>query len=167
MTTVTYTSKPQDFYKIIDRARELSDEIYTNRADNISDTVLEAFIGELLFAEYLTSKNIEWKRPQDAQGRFRNPINNSDYGDFEIDGLIYDVKVSTKYDNICIKFRHDCVIDYYVGIRLQIDNWNNKFTIHINGVVHTEDVEDKAFRTLNGRRGELMYLVHPRALEAV
>ena len=153
-----FTSSKEDYNDIMEAAQAKMDELLANRPKNkISPFAFISYVGEILFGMYLDKVGISHCEPQ-VEGQTRNN-RNADFGDYQVDGLIYDCKVSTKHDNILIKPRVDTPIDYFVGIRIT-KNVNRTFTIHINGVVHLEDVKEVASRKQDGG-----YLVLARDLE--
>ena len=177
---IVINTNPAYYQHFIDRATELTDEIEANRdEDHRAKDRFEAFIGETIYSEYLTSKlGIDnWKRPQGPNGEFRVPGTNADYGDFEyaeVEGeepLIWDIKVSTKWQNLLVTPREDVDIDYYIAARITQTS-NETFRLEVFGCCHANDVVELSNKDRNmqfWKHGKLKtaFLVEKHNLEKI
>jgi hypothetical protein len=100
---------------------------------------------EIAFEWLLKASRVRFKRPTNENGQRRDPVTMSDYGDFEINGEVYDIKSSPIHSNcLCsVKPKHvnwKTPISWIVGSYTHVERNKRKVTVYFYGVVHVNDI---------------------------
>lgn len=138
------------YHHLMEEVEELIEEICTNRSGPNHKKVdmrdrRAGCISDVAFGFLLARLDIPWKKPTNFKGQTRNPYNNSDYGDYEIDGEVYDVKGSGKHKNVSFKYNHQHKrwkkqISYLIGSH--VIEHEESVEIHYYGILPYEEADD-------------------------
>lgn len=116
-------------YDIIDREAIGVYEMITRREFNYNDRKDSRFQGlviEKAFGFYLNLRSVEWRHPGYVDGKY-------DRGDFEKNGIIYDIKGSPIHSNVCYNKRK-MPIEYLIGAQIKNSYKSKEMLVNVYGI---------------------------------
>ena len=102
-------------------------------------------IAELAFEQVLRASNVNFKEPTDQYGNTRDR-QNGDFGDYKINGDVYDVKGSGVHANVMAKVNqkhrtYHQPIDFLIGSHVFEEEDKERVTVYYYGIIDYENGE--------------------------
>lgn len=142
---VTYKISGKTYERVMEQAQSLFHDVKDKDYYNTTATSNERLAGcaaEAAFGLLLMKAGIKSYQPTNAAGKTHCDFTGADFGDFKINGVVYDVKGSMKHANVSAKYKTTRAkyIDAIIGSHIIIDSINKTMVVYFYGVMDYKDV---------------------------